>query len=129
MGVGGSRFIATWPSPRDNDRKLAGCLDVRLRVGQREVTAGGGCMGVGDSMRVGDRKIFARVAQGMGVWILMRGTNPASLEYICKKGYTPKPIDCKAKTAKKGPCAGLVVDPFKVADGFEDPSKVQEKWL
>ena len=89
-------------------------------------------MGIGDSMRDRDRIIFARVAKeppwGLGVWILVRGTNPASLQYIGGHGFTPKPIDCKAKTGKKGPCAGLVVNPFEVPDAFDDPREPQELW-
>jgi hypothetical protein len=56
----------------------------------------------------------------LGVWILVRGTNKDSLNYIGRAGYTPKPIDCKAKTAKLGPCAGLVVNPHEAAQAFND---------
>ena len=33
-------------------------------------------------------------------------------------GFTPKPIDCKAKTARLGDNAGLVVDPYEAEDAF-----------
>ena len=50
-------------------------------------------------MRLNDKKIFLQVAQELKLWILVRRTNPASLQYIGRAGYAPKSIDCKAKTA------------------------------
>jgi len=89
-------------------------------------------MGIGGRMRPQDKDIFARVAKepptGLGVWILVRGTNPGSLEYIGRPGYTPKPIDCKAKTAKLGPCAGLVVNPYLAQQAFDDLGRQQKFW-
>ena len=67
------------------------------------------------SVRPQDQRVFAQAAQKFCLWILVRRTNPASLKYIGKPGYTPKPIDCKAKTADsdEGSCelAGLVTSP------------------
>ena len=66
-------------------------------------------------MRLNDKKIFLQVAQELKLWILVRRTNPASLQYIGRASYAPKSIDCKVKTADRnvGPSllAGLVVDP------------------
>lgn len=66
-------------------------------------------------MRAQDKTIFSDAAVRFNCWILVRLTNPASLKYIGKKGYTPKRIDCKAKTAdidiRPYEIAGLVVDP------------------
>ena len=66
-------------------------------------------------MRQEDEKAFQKIAVGERLWILVRDTNPASLKYIGRPGYVPKPIDCKAKTAKSDVgvyrTAGLVTDP------------------
>jgi hypothetical protein len=53
--------------------------------------------------------------------IIVRATNAASIPYIGRNKFTPKPIDCKPKTADKNAflagsgiqveCAGLVIDP------------------
>jgi hypothetical protein len=68
-------------------------------------------------MRTQDITIFAQAARQFKVWILVRRTNPKSLQYVALPGYTPKRIDCKAKTADKDvssyKLAGLVVDPEK----------------
>jgi hypothetical protein len=65
-----------------------------------------------------DIATFKRAAKLYKVYILVRRTNPASLKYVGAKGYTPKLIDCKAKTAdndvlakgKWRKTAGLVID-------------------
>ena len=89
-------------------------------------------MAIGGRMREQDKVIFARVAKepptGLGVWILVRGTNKDSLNYIGRPGYTPKPIDCKAKTAKQGPCAGLVVNPYEALQAFNDLPQQKRFW-
>jgi hypothetical protein len=73
-------------------------------------------------MRQQDQVVFAQAARQFRVWILVRRTNPHSLQYIGKEGYRPKPIECKAKTADQdcgsSRCAGLVVDPTLLADVF-----------
>src|SRR5687767_12909862 len=80
-------------------------------------------------MRPQDKRIFEQAAKDLKLWILVRRTNPESLQYIGKSGYTPKPLDCKPKTADLNPAglsvAGLVVDPtihktvFKGGKGAE----------
>ena len=62
------------------------------------------------AMRHDDKRVFALCANALNYWILVRRTNSASLNYIGQEGFTPKPIDCKAKTADAGPHAGLVVE-------------------
>lgn len=66
-------------------------------------------------MRFEDKRWFLEAARQFQVWILVRRTNRASLEYVGRAGYTPKRIDCKAKTADADvppyKLAGLVVDP------------------
>jgi hypothetical protein len=66
-------------------------------------------------MRPQDKAIILNAARQFQVWILVRRTNRASLEYVTRAGYTPKRIDCKAKTAdadiRPYKLAGLVVDP------------------
>jgi hypothetical protein len=66
-------------------------------------------------MRTKDKSIFAQAANQFNAWILVRQTNPKSLQYIGRTGYTPKPLECKAKTADadvgRYHTAGLVIDP------------------
>jgi hypothetical protein len=74
-------------------------------------------------IRPQDKRIFAEAAKKFQVWLVLRQSNPASLNYIGKFGYFPKPITCKAKTADDDAItgrgakrhtydtAGLVVDP------------------
>lgn len=66
-------------------------------------------------MRPSDKQVFLAAAAKFQVWILVRRTNRDSLKYIGQPGYTPKPIDCKAKTADVDippfKLAGLVVNP------------------
>ena len=67
-------------------------------------------------MRPQDKTFFLEAARKFQVWILVRRTNVESLKYIGRSGYTPKRIDCKAKTADSDfgsyVLAGLVVDPI-----------------
>jgi hypothetical protein len=66
-------------------------------------------------MRPQDKKVFLEAAAHFHAYIIVRHTNVASLKYVGKAGYTPKAIDCKAKTADhdlgRYKLAGLVVDP------------------
>jgi hypothetical protein len=80
------------------------------------------------------KRIFSEVAQQLQYFILVRDTNKDSLDYIGKKDYAPKRIDCKAKTAhadvngKK--LAGLVTSPIIHPSAFK-VDKLQDaldKW-
>jgi hypothetical protein len=70
-------------------------------------------------MRQQDAAVFAMAAHVYSVYIAVRRTNEEALQYIGKKGYVPKRLDCKAKTADFDALvngtvyktAGLVVDP------------------
>ncbi len=66
-------------------------------------------------MREKDKVIFQAAATKFNYWILVRRTNVESLKYFGVAGYTPKPFECKAKTADHNSgsyqTAGLVVDP------------------
>ncbi len=57
------------------------------------------CLG----MRGKDVQVFCMIAQKYNVYILVRQTNEASLNYIGKPGYYPKPAAIKAKTADMDP--------------------------
>jgi len=82
-----------------------------------------------NDIRPEDKKVFAAAAVHIGVYILVRGTNEASLDYIPDPLFIPKPIDCKAKTADKGSLAGLVVHP-KTPGAFSDTRREKaEKWI
>jgi hypothetical protein len=80
-------------------------------------------------MRPQDKTVFVNAARQFNSWILVRRTNPASLQYVGHAGYTPKPIDCKAKTADQDigsyKLAGLVIDPT-IHPGALKPRKTEE---
>jgi hypothetical protein len=63
----------------------------------------------------GHVQAFKQAAKRWAVWILVRGSNAASRQYIGLRGYVPKRLDCKAKTAKIDlppyRLAGLVASP------------------
>lgn len=67
------------------------------------------------TLRVKDRLAMRDAAAFHNCWILVRATNPASLRYLDDPKYTPKPIDCKPKTADADThgksLAGLVIVP------------------
>ena len=73
---------------------------------------------------------FQLTARRFQVWILVRRGNPSSMRWIGLPGYTPKPLDCKAKTAEvdvngEGSTAGLVVSPILWPRAF-GPKKLQK---
>lgn len=58
-----------------------------------------------------------RTAKKQQRTIMVRASNPASLQYLGKKGYRPKPPVVKTlNTATDGPHAGLIVKPAKPND-------------
>jgi hypothetical protein len=73
-------------------------------------------------MRPQDKKVFTAAASHPAIkcWILVRRTNPAALKYVGLPGFTPKRIDCKAKTADLGDKAGLVVSPKLDGSAFSE---------
>jgi hypothetical protein len=104
----------------------------------------GKCLG----MRGKDVRSFCMVAQKYNVYILVRQTNEASLEYVGKPGYYPKPAAIKAKTADNNPppytlsvsgptrnaqhkIAGLVPHPWFQPKVFNSNKllKAQDFWL
>jgi hypothetical protein len=70
-------------------------------------------------MRPRDSQSFQRTAMIQKVYIIVRQTNPQSIQWIGKPDYMAKPIDCKPKTADLDVAieghhvetAGLVVNP------------------
>lgn len=99
----------------------------------------------GDSLKLrrDDVAVFAAAAEVFDHIIIVRATNVKSLNYIGQKNYTPKPIDCKPKTADSDcfvqdvnifvECAGLVVDPTLVSyaafSSDKKRSKARESWV
>lgn len=92
-------------------------------------------------IRASDVRAFREAAQRFRVHILVRRTNPASLAYVGRKGFIPKPVDCKPKTADFdvltpggliSGCAGLVVDPTLpgMDKAFREgkAAKAREEW-
>ena len=47
-------------------------------------------------MRDRDKKYFLEAAHKFNAWIIVRLTNPKSMQYIGMPGYWPKRIDCGA---------------------------------
>lgn len=94
-------------------------------------------------IRAQDCFAFKSAAQSFYSIILVRETNRASLQYIAKKGFVPKAIDCKVKTAdldgynhqtgRRTLSAGLVVDPTLVGDNVfkkgAKRKKAHEEWV
>lgn len=99
----------------------------------------------GDYLRLRreDIAVFAAAAEVFDHIIIVRATNVKSLTYIGQKNFTPKPIDCKPKTADNDcfvqdgnifvECAGLVVDPTLVSyaafSSEKKRSKARESWV
>jgi len=81
-------------------------------------------------MRPEDSKTFVECARSLRIWILVRKTNDASLRYVAKPGFIPRPADCQAKTADLGAVAGLVVDPELVPEAFSEDrvAAAREAW-
>lgn len=97
-------------------------------------------------MRQKDYKAFFDTARNFGVFILVRQLNEASVQYIGQREFVPKPLECKAKTAKRDfahpslgwlKVGGLVVDPtlpgfgaaFGVGPSHEDALKAWRAWM
>lgn len=87
------------------------------------------------TMRTGDRMAFRDAAKHFSCWILVRAINPDSIGYLADPRYTPKPIDCKPKTADADVggknVAGLVIVPaVHGTTAFRGPkfSKAQACW-
>lgn len=74
-------------------------------------------MAKGLGMRGKDVRDFCKVARQYQVYILVRHTNEASLGYIGRAGYYPKPATIKAKTAGCRPAGFHVQQRRRGADG------------
>lgn len=87
-------------------------------------------------LRKADLTWFKACAALRNAYLLVRGTNSEALDYFCIAGYTPKPIEIKAKTAEKTPkldgtapdwtIAGLVADPTIVGPLAFGDGKIEE---
>jgi hypothetical protein len=81
-----------------------------------------------------DENVFLKAADEFQAWILVRQTNPKSLQYLRKTIYQSKPISCKPKTAdlplsrsdKK--IDGLVADPNRWPAAFSKLSDARQFW-
>jgi hypothetical protein len=86
-----------------------------------------------DVMREEDIRSFRTVAMVQKVYIVVRQTNPQSVQWIGKHDYMAKPIDCKPKTLDRDvvvngrtiETAGLVVNPE--LPGFATAFKSERK--
>lgn len=91
-------------------------------------------------MRQQDVDAFLAAAKHYQVWILVRASKSAAKEYVGVKGYVPKRLDCKAKTADENvtlpgipgekKTAGLVVNPNipGMQMAFKNFGKAQKYW-
>jgi hypothetical protein len=92
-------------------------------------------------MRRADIEVFAAAAEYFNHIVILRSTNFHALQYIGNKAFTPKPIDCKPKTAdhdvyvsgyaSQVKCSGLVVDPTLLGFGAfsgDKPEEAREEW-
>lgn len=77
------------------------------------------------------KQVFFSVAHRLNCYIGLRQPNDLSDQWITKEGYIPKGVDVKAKTAKEGAFAGLVVNPYLRSDAFstkEDQERAKKSW-
>ena len=81
-----------------------------------------------------DVSVFKLAANAFNHIIIVRATNARSIPHICKYDCTPKPLDCKPKTADKDgflfgqtiKCAGFVVDPTLLPNVFNSAEKLTD---
>ena len=80
--------------------------------------------------------VLRDASQRLGLFVMVRRTNPESIKYVGYPGFVAKPLACKPKTAKtnaqvtlksgktiQSTCAGLVVNPKMVGkSAFDDSS-------
>lgn len=89
----------------------------------------------GDYIRPNHVPLFAAAAKQFQVYVLIRKTNPASLEYMGRPGYTGKRLDCKWKTANRDVgfyrLAGLVASPELQPQAFVGAKleSARREWL
>ena len=85
----------------------------------------------GDYVRPNHVPLFAAGAKQFQVYVLIRKTNQASLEYMGRPGYTGKRLDCKWKTANHDVgfyrLAGLVASPEIQPQAFTG-AKLESAW-
>jgi hypothetical protein len=93
-------------------------------------------------IRRSDIEAFAAIALAADHIICVRATNRNALAYIGRRGYAPKPIDCKPKTSDYDiyltstgtqlKCGGLVVDPTRLTGRVyasdEKQHKAKREW-
>lgn len=85
----------------------------------------------GEYIRPNHVPLFAAGAKQFQVYVLIRKTNAASLEYMGRPGYTGKRLDCKWKTANRDVgfyrLAGLVASPEIQPQAFVG-AKLESAW-
>ena len=77
------------------------------------------------------KQVFFIVADRLNCYIGLREPNDLSDKWITKEGFVPKGVDVKAKTAKAGEFAGLVVNPYLLPKAFPKPDdlkRAQGSW-
>jgi hypothetical protein len=77
------------------------------------------------------KHLFFTVADHLNCYIGLREPNADSDQWITKEGSIPKGVDVKAKTAKAGKFAGLVVNPNLLPEAFpkkDDLERAKKSW-
>lgn len=83
-------------------------------------------------MKTEHKEIFFKAANQFNCWIGLREPNKLADKWIAKPGFSPKGLNCKAKTADNEihKLSGLVVNPFLCPDAFKSATlnEAKEKW-
>ncbi|WP_225000345.1 CyaA/EF/ExoY family adenylyl cyclase toxin [Cesiribacter sp. SM1] len=77
------------------------------------------------------KQIFFTAADHLNCYIGLRKPNDEADQWITKEGYIPKGMEVKAKSAKAGKYAGLVVNPYLRKDAFTDEkdwARAKKSW-
>ena len=70
-------------------------------------------------MRLQDRRIFSECAVSLKLWILVRRTNPKSLDYVGRAGLYPKTDRMQSQNSRRGIASWIVVSADVLPNVFE----------
>ena len=99
------------PSRRERDAKNRADLKDKQAVKKGKLESKAAKIRHPDGLTKNQRRAFKNAAKETKRILIVRDGNADSVKFQGKEGYIPKPVDCKANTAKFGPDAGIVVDP------------------
>lgn len=102
------------PKLIDDPTLIARLRSLTTEVGEKELA---------EFIHYAHIEVLRDASHRLGLFVLVRRTNPESIKFVGYPGFVPKPLACKPKTAKTDArfplggksgvshCAGLVVDP------------------